>query len=142
MVEVMDAANRRRWERALLVVAALFGVVAMHATIGPMQDHAAPAPVAHSIMAPLSDMGSDQGAAAASSGGSDHGPTSLPHALMHLCLAIVTAGIVLGLLYLALLLLLRYEAAGLSPRAPVATVWPLPPRRTATRLAQLCVLRN
>jgi Family of unknown function (DUF6153) len=139
----MDATNRWRWERILLVLAALFGVVAMHATVGPMHERAMPsAPAAaHSDME-LFAPAAMASAVTASSGIPGDGPMSMPHALMHLCLAILSAGIVLGLLALAIAILLGRELTPPRTPVPVATRPSRPPRRSALRLAQLCVLRN
>jgi hypothetical protein len=155
-VKAVDDTGRWRWERVLLVLAALFGVVAMHATVGPMPEPAMPtagaaasvdehlvAPVALSTAVALpSFVEHAVPAMAASSEMPVHGPMSMPHALMHLCLAILSAAIVLGLLAVAVAILLGHQLSPSRTPTPVATRPSRPPRRSALRLAQLCVLRN
>jgi hypothetical protein len=138
-VEAVDLTGRWRWERVLLVLAALFGVVAMHSTVGPMHEPAMPP------SATAASMSSAEYTVAAIATSSDmpvHEPTSMPHALMHLCLAILAAGIALGLLAVAIMILLGHELAPPRTHTRVATRPSRPPRRNALRLAQLCVLRN
>jgi hypothetical protein len=155
-VKVVHDTGRWRWERVLLVLAALFGVVAMHSTVGSMDGPAMPVPAAGAsvegrLVAPIgmSSAGASMSLGdhavsvlAASSDTPGHGPMSMPHALMHLCLAILSAGIVLGLLAVAIMILLGREFTPSSAPVPVATCPSRPPRRSALRLAQLCVLRN
>lgn len=141
-----------RWERVLLVLATLLGVVAMHATIAPMHDQAGPmATVATAAgsgaaardVVGLPLIGGHEGpAATASSSMPGDGPMSMPHSLMHLCLAIMTMGILLGLLIIVLVTLLRHTRSPAPPTAPVSSRPSRPPARHAVRLAQLCVLRN
>ena len=148
----MDGTAGRRWERALLVLAALFGVVAMHATIAPMHTQPMPAPavaasassgsIGHDVMEFLSFGSHEDAAVAPTSGMPADDPMSVPHALMHLCLAVMTAGIVLGLLAAVIAVLLGGLGTTPLPVAPVASRPSRPPIRTAVRLAQLCVLRN
>ncbi len=152
----MGDAGSWRWGRVLLLLAALFGIVAMHSTVGPMHEPAMPASAgvasievqlgaritASSVVHALWLVEHAVPAVAASSDMPGHGPMSMPHALMHLCLAILSAGIVLGLLAVALVILLRPELAPSPAALPVATRPSRPPRRSALRLAELCVLRN
>lgn len=152
----MHDTGRWRWERVLLVLAALFGVVAMHATVGPAPEPATPtaaavasvgehlvAPAASSSAVALSSFVDYAAPAiAASSEMPGHDPMSMPHALMHLCLAILSAGIVLGLLAVAVAILLGRELAPSRTPVRLASRPSRPPRRSALRLAQLCVLRN
>ena len=158
-MEVMDGESRVRWERVLLVVAALVGLVAMHSIIGPSHDSAMQAPPSLSLMAsPVatdvhsgseivpSPPGGHVGTAMTHPDGSDGGPMSpmsMPHALMHLCLAVMAAGIVLGLLAVAGFVAVTPHQRTRVGRVARNGVRPArPPLPTATRLAQLCVLRN
>ncbi len=153
----MDDVGRVRWERMLLVLAALVGIVAMHSMIGPAHDDTMPPSSASSALSVAASPVDHHGANAASPGGegvataavgsgvgpmAPMSPMSMPHALMHLCLAVMTAGIVLGLLALALWAVAAYDWSPL-PRASHPDVRPArPPLPIGTRLAQLCVLRN
>jgi hypothetical protein len=152
-VQAVDDTGRWRWERALLVLAALFGVVAMHSTVGAISESATPmpaavAPVDAHLVAPdalssaVAFVEHAVPAMAASSEMPGHGPMSMPHTLMHLCLAILAAAIVLGLLAVAVAVLLGQQVSPPRTPTPVATRPSRPPRRSALRLAQLCVLRN
>lgn len=151
IVEAVNDTGRPQWERVLLVLATLLGVVAMHATIAPMHDQAGPMPgsatfagnsVAHDLVALIPVGGSSNAEVTTSSSMPGDGPMSMPHLLMHLCLAIMTMVILLGLLTMVLTTLLR------CPRSPARLAYPAssrplrPPHRHAVRLAQLCVLRN
>lgn len=158
MVVVMDGPGRVRWERMLLVLAALVGIVAMHSMVGPSHDEAMPAPSGLSLVASPVEPGGHAHSAiagptvgvhvatvmttAASSGDGPMSPMSMPHALMHLCLAVVATGIVLGLLAVVLVAVMPDQRSRLN-RAPRTGVRPArPPLPTGARLAQLCVLRN
>lgn len=150
----MDGPSRTRCGRLLLVLAAIFGVVAMHSLVGAVHDGSMPAPQtmsvavtpAHAdtaIAAPSPD--GHAMATTDSSGVAPMSPTSpmpMPHAVMHLCLAILAAAVLLGLLGLVLALVIPVGRS-LLPRARRPGVRPArPPLPTAVRLAQLCVLRN
>ena len=152
-MQAVDDTGRWRWERVLLVLAALFGVGAMHSTVGSVHEPAMSQPAAvasvdgqpismSSAVASLSLVEHTVPAMAASSDMPGHGPMSMPHALMHLCLAFLSAGIVLGLLAVAVAVLLGHGLTPSPTPVPVATRPSRPPRRSALRLAQLCVLRN
>ena len=149
MLDVVDVRGSRRWERVLLVLATLLGVVAMHATIAPMHDQAGrmatvsgSGAIAHDVV-DLSPIGGHEGpAATASPGMPGDGPMSMPHSLMHLCLAIMTMGILLGLLIIVRVMPFRRTRSHAPPAAPVSSHPSRPPARHAVRLAQLCVLRN
>lgn len=133
-VDVVNVAGRWRWERVLLLIAVLLGVVTMHATVAPgPQDTTTPA-MTHPAMAAVPE-----------TPGVEHPPDPMPasHELLHLCLAVLAAAIALGLAAVAVTILTRrdHHMADPWPRE-VVLVPPRPPPRTAIRLAQLCVLRN
>ena len=155
---MVSVSRRREWERVLVVLALILGVVAMHALVMPMGDDeampaaisagaaAGPGPAAASTaigihMATVTVAGASPiGIAGVSSSLPNTPPDG--HARMHLCLAVLAALVVLGLCALAYLVLLRRARIPAVPPMPVLTRWPRPPPRTAIRLAQLCVLRN
>ncbi|MBN9098023.1 MULTISPECIES: hypothetical protein [unclassified Pseudonocardia] len=147
----MGDMRQRQWERVLLVLATLFGVVAMHATVAPVHDQAGPmtgasvgvaAPVIHDPAAvhPVDHVG--DAPEIVSSGKPSDAPMPMPHSLMHLCLAIMTMAILLGLLVIVRMMLWRHDPAPHPPAMPVSAHPSRPPPSHAVRLAQLCVLRN
>jgi transposase-like protein len=134
MVGVVDAAGRWRWERLLLLVAVMLGVVTMHSLAVAPGTHC-PNPPAIAVTGGVT---MSAGPHAASADGCHHGPGSCD--LLHLCLGVVAAAVVLALAAVAVAALIRRTIAG--PRRLGVVVQPRPPPRTAVRLALLCVLRN
>jgi hypothetical protein len=149
MVQIVDAAGRWRWERMLLLVAVMLGVVAMHALAAGDCAECGPGPGMPPVGAAAAGMGGEMDVAGPHAVPVDHGrpgpmPEPMSHDVLHLCLAVLAAAIVLGLTAVAYATRSR-RGAGPDRRASneIGTVWPRPPpRRTAVRLAQLCVLRN
>jgi hypothetical protein len=140
MVLSVDPAGRWRWERLLLLVAVMLGVLAMHALVADAGTHCADSPTMAQTMA----AGSHAGPAASHAGhaGCDHGVMPASHDLLHLCLVVLAVAVVLGLGNVAAALVRRGNRSASGRPARVVTVQPRPPPRTAVRLAQLCVLRN
>lgn len=143
------SAGRWRWQRGLVVLALLLGVVAMHSLVMPMgvDQNMSPAVVtagAHPgggsvpgpvVTGPRSIVGAAVEIATAS-------PATAVEQMMHLCLAVLTALIMLGLWAITYLVVTGCTA-GRGPCLPAVTaMWPRAPPPTAVRLAQLCVLRN
>lgn len=151
----VDAGGRRRWERALVVLALLLGVAAMHAVVAPsMNDHtaasAAPAEHAGVAMSPDAMVGGSGADAARNEPATPASgepavpaaPMPMVHDLMHLCLAVLAA-VALGVALIVFTIARGRETNTAAPRRTRSvTVAARPPPRTAVRLAQLCVLRN
>ncbi|MGP3988700.1 hypothetical protein [Streptomyces sp. 3N207] len=139
--------------RALLLAALLLGLVTMH-TLGhlvperpAMEEHVAaapaPAPAPAAVDAPgaVADhaMGhhmSSEGHAPAHDNG--HGTGTDP---LSVCLAVLGVWTAAALLGAAVLLVWRTEPLAPLRDQRLRVLWPLPPPRTALRLAQLSILR-
>ena len=133
-----------RWERVLLLLAVLFGVIAMHAAVAPVSHTMAGMPSVVSSVMPGSDTATSVVPRAGISMSTHHmpGPAPAAHRMLHLCLAVLATVIQLGLALVGLLILARRPRTP-SCRVPrVVSLAPRPPPPSAVRLAQLCVLRN
>lgn len=140
----MSTIGRWRWERLLLLVALVLGVLAMHAV--PALRGADPAGDSMSMSAPSGTALADAVPGSAQPAGDQpgHGLGSDMHHVLAACLAILGAGVLL-VAAVAVFLALRRQADGTARVRVVATVVavaPRPPPAHAVRLAQLCVLRN
>lgn len=135
--------------RVLLLAALLFGLVTMH-TLGHVAPEEgmreAPAVAEHLSAAPAPDPGPAHHQAVpeqqpAPEHGDGHGTGTDP---LSLCLAVLGVWTAAALLGAVAALVARGRGSGLLRpyrcRA-VPALWPLPPRRTAIRLAQLSILR-
>ncbi|MEU4964406.1 hypothetical protein [Streptomyces smyrnaeus] len=143
--------------RVLLLAALLFGLVTMH-TLGHVApeegmretpaaaEHLSAAPAPDPAPAPAPDPGPAHHQAVpeqqpAPEHGDGHGTGTDP---LSLCLAVLGIWTAAALLGAVATLVARGRGSGLLRpyrcRA-VPALWPLPPRRTATRLAQLSILR-
>ncbi|MGP3975015.1 hypothetical protein ACTWQF_13600 [Streptomyces sp. 8N114] len=124
--------------RVLLLAALLLGIVTMH-SLGhlvperPVMEHVSAAPVSdHALGHHVTE-----GHAPAHDDG--HGTWMDPRSVCLAVLGVWTAAALLG----AAVLVVRGAGSWAPYRAPVLRVlWPLPPPRTALRLAQLSVLRT
>ncbi|MFC4942051.1 DUF6153 family protein [Pseudonocardia sp. GCM10023141] len=146
----MGRAGSWRWERVLVVLALLLGVVAMHSLAMPMADeHAMPMASAamtqdlhgHVMAGPVAPVD------AVSAGMPDAmhpGPAQSPdaHTMMHLCLAVLGALLLLTVWVMTFVIRTRSVADAVPIRVRIAALWPRPPPPTSVRLAQLCVLRT
>lgn len=135
----VDGAGRGQWGRMLLLVAVLFGVVAMHSLVVPAASAAGMPGMGEGSAASV--MAAEPPVATA-----QHSPAPAPdqHAgMLHMCLAVMAGMLALGVLLVVALL--ARQLIGTAPvRAPtrVVAVQPRPPPPMAVRLAQLCVMRN
>jgi hypothetical protein len=147
MVWSVNPAGRWRWERLLLLVPLMLGVLTMHALVADAGTRCADSPTMAETMAVGSHVGpadSHAGRTGSRAGhtGCDYGSMPASHDLLHLCLAVLAVAVVLGLGDAAAALVRRGHRSASGRPAGVVTVQPRPPPRTAVRLAQLCVLRN
>lgn len=154
MVAVMGRAGSWRWERVLVVLALLVGVVAMHSLVMPMvDDHAMPVASAamtedlhgHVMTGPGTPVDAMPAGMSAGMPNEMHpGPAPSPdaHPMMHLCLAVLGALLLLALWVMTFVIRTRSVADAVPIRVRIAALWPRPPPPTSVRLAQLCVLRN
>lgn len=141
MVRSVDPAGRRQWERLLLLVAVMLGVVTMHALVTGAGTHCADLPTMAQTM--TADPHAGPAGLHAGPAGCEHGSTPASHDLLHLCLAVLAAAVVLAFVAVAYAALARRGDRPASGRPTgVVIVQPRAPPRTAVRLAQLCVLRN
>jgi hypothetical protein len=139
----VERGGRRRWERLLLLFAAVVGVALMHSFAAPMPVGGATA-TSEPMVAQLTVDASTGAPIIHSHGdlGDEHVPMPMSHDLGHLCVAILGAAVLLALA-VAVTFLARRGSDSL-PRLVVGTrpEWARPPPPTAVRLAQLCVMRN
>ncbi|MFI8853334.1 DUF6153 family protein [Streptomyces sp. 891-h] len=141
--------------RALLLAALLLGLVTMH-TLGHTASEPAPPTAAHLSHGPASGpgtaSGTDTGDAPAPAhhhmmpppahdDGHGHGTAGDP---LSVCLAVLGIWTAAALLGAAVRPALRGRGTALSPfrSRTLRALWPLPPPRTALRLAQLSILRT
>ena len=142
-IRVIGVGGRRLewWQRVLLVLGLIVGVVTMHAVAGCAQGHSGAA-AAHSVL----DGASGQIAAEMPAESSRPAPMPAPmpalQDLLDLCLAVLAGAIALGVARLLAVLAHRHveETRPTASHAPRDVARPPPP--TSVRLAQLCVLRN
>jgi hypothetical protein len=137
-----------RWERALVVLALLAGVVAMHSLAMPMAhtvDHAGSVTTAATAPGHQPSghpMAGGMTTTVATAMSAPQAPGLGGHTMLHVCLAVLTALLLLALQAAAHLRRTGITVDRAPARAPHATPWPRPPPPTSVRLAQLCVLRN
>jgi hypothetical protein len=146
---VMERAGSWRWERVLVVLALLVGVVAMHSLPMPMPAHAGPGAAAATTddlhgHAPAEMVAPVDPTSAGMSSEMRPGPAQPPdvHTMMHLCLAVLGALLLLVLRAVTFVVGTRSDADVVAIRVRIAALRPRPPPPTSVRLAQLCVLRN
>lgn len=141
----------RRWERLLLLFAAVVGVALMHSFVAPMPvggETGASEPMTTTMTAPMATpMTVDPatgGPIIHSHGdfGDEHVPMPMSHGLGHLCVAILGAALLLAMAVAVALQTRRGSDSLRRPDVGAGPDWPRPPPRTAVRLAQLCVMRN
>lgn len=147
---IVGAVGSWRWERLLLVVVLVLGVLAMHAVpalrgAGPAKDSmsmsalaasgSAGPTVGHALPGPVQPPGDDQ---------PGHGSGSALHDVLAVCLAILGGAALLAAAMAVFLAMPRRagDAARVRVVPTVVAVAPRPPPAHAVRLAQLCVLRN
>lgn len=141
------------WQRVLLMVALVLGVVAMHTMVlAPGGGHDSAAGGSGHVAAAMSS-GPPQAVMDASfpavhdqahqDSATHHGPGSPAaiHDLLHLCLAVLAALAVMAALAVVWLTAAAATRPHLEPGSG-ATAPARPPPRSAVRLALLCVLRN
>jgi hypothetical protein len=133
----VEPGGRRRWERLLLLFAAVVGVALMHSLAAPM-------PVGGEMAAQMTADATTDGTIIHSHGdpGDEHVPTPMSHQLGHLCVAILGAALLLALAVAVAWLTRRGSDSPRRSDVGTSPEWPRPPPRTAVRLAQLCVMRN
>ena len=140
----VEPSGRRRWERLLLLFAAVVGVALMHSLAAPMPvggEMATSEPMAAQMTADATTDGTiidSHGDPA----GHGHVPTPMSHQLGHLCVAILGAALLLALAVAVAWLTRRGSDSPRRSDVGTSPEWPRPPPRTAVRLAQLCVMRN
>jgi hypothetical protein len=148
---VMERAGSWRWERVLVVLALLVGVVAMHSLPMPTPAHAGPGAAAATTddlhghgHAPAEMVAPVDPTSAGMSSEMRPGPAQPPdvHTMMHLCLAVLGALLLLVLRAVTFVVGTRSDADVVAIRVRIAALRPRPPPPTSVRLAQLCVLRN
>ena len=146
----MGAVRLVRWQRGLLLLAVVLGVVSMHSTVvshlggGPhpaLARMSSPAMSAEPMSVAPAEAPPSAATASPAHAGDGH-PGSGLHDLLHLCLAVLT-----GLIVAVALTLFAIVAARAARSAPTevgrsATGPRAPPPPTSVRLARLCVLRN
>jgi hypothetical protein len=150
-----DRGACRSWQRALLALALILGVVGMHAVSAcpdnfAFSNHMSASSAQDSHMA--TSQTSPVGGLVVLSSAEAHQPpdgsqspgapeSSALHHLLHICVAILIAALVIGV---AVLLALVVTPRGLHRQriTRVLQVCVPPPLPTSVRLAQLCVLRN
>lgn len=141
----------KQWQRMLLMLTLIFGVVAMHGLVSASHgsdatEHSAghavgPRPAMSLPMVVPDDDVMSAVSAVAHASDQQPSPPAMLHDLLHLCLAVL-AGIAA-----AVLVTLSLGRAARPDSPPALSWWSAgapsrPPPRTAVRLAQLCVLRN
>lgn len=151
-LEIMDGRRRWRWERLLLLLATVLGVVAMHATVASSDDQAGPMAGVANVSAaspagqltgrdPMTTLPADAAGSSVSAMPSEM-PMPVAHKLLHLCLAITALGLLIGLLVAVAVAPARPTRALVRSAGRVAARPSRPPVPHAVRLAQLCVMRN
>ena len=145
----VEPSGRRRWERLLLLFAAVVGVALMHSLAAPMPvggETATSEPMAPQMTVDATTGGTiiPVGTIIHSHGdpGDEHVPTPMSHQLGHLCVAILGAALLLALAVAVAWLTRRGSDSPRRSDVGTSPEWPRPPPRTAVRLAQLCVMRN
>jgi hypothetical protein len=139
----VEPSGRRRWERLLLLFAAVVGVALMHSLAAPMPVGGEMA-TSERMAAQMTADATTDGTIIHSHGdpGDEHVPTPMSHQLGHLCVAILGAALLLALAVAVAWLTRRGSDSPRRSDVGTSPEWPRPPPRTAVRLAQLCVMRN